>query len=459
MKNILYLLIFASFSCFAQQKPKPQSKPNVPIIKDDPKPNVPLLTDADDDLLPIHPNEPKPSELLDVVSAQAEAPKTPPNAGTHIHENLGLQSNFSFNKRIGFMAASPDGDMVGHFFLNTKNGYALLPYNSVEKISEGEVNQILTPFSELITYTKGPEGSFVMKMSSKVSSQANHDWISKEESKNFFTTFKKTGKVGSLGARNQFKSVEYVGKDDKGKTIYVYLAASPDIKIDTRNTHSLTGFFGLGYVASPSKRTYLIIGISGAEGSAFMTSIENASYSFAGKNYKPVGEMAAAQYAENLPDLQAGMAEELKRINEEEDPQLRQLMMEQFKQLENLYKKVDSDMKDFSKSSDVNDMPLLKDSDNPKAIAEHYDMQIKTLQISIRQAELRIRDALKAENYKAAQHYTCMKNCYLIELNRIQKAKAEHLQIMNQYKNNEEKRDEKIRQLMETNGQPKPCNC
>lgn len=70
-----------------------------------------------------------------------------------------------------------------------------------------------------------------------------------------------------------------------------------------------------------------------------MTSIENASYSFAGKNYKPVGEMAAAQYAENLPDLQAGMAEELKRINEEEDPQLRQLMMEQFKQLENLYKK------------------------------------------------------------------------------------------------------------------------
>lgn len=459
MKNILYFLIFASFSCFAQQKPKPKPKPNVPIIKDDPKPNVPLLTDADDDLLPIHPNEPKPNELLDVVSAQAEAPKTPPNAGTHIHENLGLQSNFSFNKKIGFTVSSPDGNMVGHFFLNTKNGYSLLPYNSIKKTAEGEVNQILTPFSELITYTKAPEGSFVMKMSSKESSEANHDWISKEGSKKFFTTFKKTGKVSSLGGKNQFKSVEYVGKDDEGKTIYVYLAASPDIKIDTRNTHSLTGHFGLGYVASPSKRTYLVTGISGAEGSVFMTYIVNASYSFSGKNYKPMGEMAGAQYAENIPDMQASMAEAMKQINEEEDPQTRQLMMEQFKQLQNLNKKVDSDMKDFSKSSDLNDMPLLKDSDNPKAIAEHYDMQITSLQISIRQAELRIKDALKAENYKAVQTYTCMKNCYLNELNRLQKLKTEHIRIVNQYKNDEEKRDEKIRQLMETHGQPKPCNC
>jgi hypothetical protein len=334
-----------------------------------------------------------------------------------------------------------------------------LPYNSIEKTAEGDVNQILTPFSEIISYAKTPEGSFVSKMSSKESSEANHDWISKEESKKFFSTFKKTGKVSSLGGKKQFKSVEYVGKDDNGKTIYVYLAASPDIKIDTRKTHSLTGHFGLGYVASPSKRTYLITGISGAEGSVFMTYIENASHSFSGKNYKPMGEMVGAKYAENIPDMQASMAEEMKRINEEEDPQTKQLMMEQFKQLENLYKKMDSDMKDFSKSSDINDMPLLKDSDNPKATAEYYDMQITTLQISIRQAELNIKDAQKAEDYKAVQTYTCMRNCYLKELNRLQKLKAEHIQILNQYKKDEEKRDEKIRQLMETQGQPSPCNC
>lgn len=457
MKKIVYLLLCTSVFGLAQQKPK--SKANVPSSNEKIKPNVPLLNDADD-LLPIVVNEPSQNELFEVVSAQVTMPKTP-NAGTTIYEKLSIQSNFTFNKKVGFMVASSEGDMVGHFFLNTKNGYSLLPHEALSEMakSDGEINQIMSPFSEFFQYIISSEGNFVMKMSSDISSESNHVWISKEGSKKFFSTFKKTGKIIKLGGQKQFKSIEYSGKDENGKTIYVYLAAAPDIRIDTRKTYSLTGHWGLGYIASPSKRTYMITGIKGGDAGIFMTYIENASHSFSGKIYQPMGERIGTAIEEKMPEIEASMAEAIAQANAEEDPKLRQLMLEQIKQMQNLNSKTLSNAKDFSKSSDVKDVPFNNDVNDPKATADFYDIQIVAREQSIREVELGLIEAQKSNDIKRINQYSCTKNCYITERNRLQKVKTEHLNILNKYKNDEDKRDEKINQLMQTDGTPKACEC
>ena len=359
------------------------------------------------------------------------------------------------------MVASSEGDMVGHFFFNTKNGYAFLPHEALSETvqGDGELNQILSPFTEFFQYTKSSEGNFVMKMSSNISSESNHDWISKESSKKFFSTFKKTGKSIKLGGQKQFKSIEYQGKDDDGKTMYVYLAASPDIRIDTRKTFSLTGHWGLGYIASPSKRTYLITGIKGGDMGIFMTYIENTSHTFSGKNYTPMGEMVESAIQEKMPEMEAAMAEALAQANAEEDPKLRQLMLEQIKQMENLKKRTTTKAETFAHTSDINDIPYVSDVNDPKATADFYDMQIMAREQTIREVELSLAEAQKSNDNKMINRYLCTKNCYITERNRLQKVKAEHIKILNQYKNDDEQREERINQLMETQGIPKACEC
>lgn len=460
MKKILFLsFICFSLASFAQQKPK--SKTNVSIIKENPKTNVPILTDADADLLPITSNEPTENELLDIVSSQNNATIKTFNAGTNVYDKIGLQSTFTFNKKVGFMVASSEGDMVGHFFFNTKNGYALLPHEALSEMvqGDGELNQILSPFTEFFQYTKSSEGNFVMKMSSNISSESNHDWISKESSKKFFSTFKKTGNSIKLGGQKQFKSIEYQGKDDDGKTMYVYLAAAPDIRIDTRKTFSLTGHWGLGYIASPSKRTYLITGIKGGDMGIFMTYIENTSHTFSGKNYTPMGEMVESAIQEKMPEMEAAMAEALAQANAEEDPKLRQLMLEQIKQMENLKKRTTTKAETFAHTSDINDLPYVSDVNDPKATADFYDMQIMAREQTIREVELSLAEAQIGSDSKVINRLICTKNCFTTELNRLQKVKAEHIKILNQYKNDDEQRDERINQLMETQGIPKACEC
>ncbi len=452
------MVLFLAFSCglIAQKKPKT----NVPIIKENPPTKLPTINDADFDLLPITANEPNVNDLLDIVPSQTTVIKTP-NAGTNIYDKLGLQNNFTFNKKVGFMVTSSDGDMVGHFFLNTKNGYSLLPHEALSEIvkGDGELNQIMTPFIEFFQYTKSSEGNYAMKMSSNQSSEANHDWISKENSKKFFTTFKKTGNSIKLGSQKQFKSAEYKGKDDDGKTNFVYITAANDIRIDTKKTHSLTGHWCLGYIASPSKRTYLITGIKGNGASIFMTYIENASYTFLGKNYKPVGDMMASAMQENKLETEASMTQAIAQANAEKDPKLRQFMLDQINQLKKVQQNTNKKATTFGQSSDLKDMPFLSEVNNPKATADYYDMLITTREQTIREAELSLAEAQKHNNNKAIATYTCSKNCYITELNRLQKVKAEHIKILNQFKNDDEKRDEKLNQLMQTQGIPKACDC
>ena len=68
-------------------------------------------------------------------------------------------------------------------------------------------------------------------------------------------------------------------------------------------------------------------------------------------------------------------------------------------------------------------------------------------------------EAQKNNDATAIKRHNCLITCTKNEKTRLEKVKAEHIKIINQYKNDDEKRDEKINQLMETQGQPKPCNC
>ena len=412
MKKILLLILCLSFSGFAQQKSKTKAKPktNIPLIKDKPKTTVPILTDTDE-LLEIKSNEPNPNDLLD-ISLSVPKPKTP-NAGQQIYNEIGLNGDFTFNKKIGFSVNAPEGNIVSYFYFNTKNGYSMLDWKGIKAMlsenPEGEMTQIKNANNDFYQYIKSSEGNFVMKAGSK-QSMVVHDIQTEMLSKEFFKTFKKTGnKVGKVGG-NKYPRVEYSGTFE-GKKMSIWLSNPQDVLLDTKFTHSLSGYWGLGFIASPSGTTYMITGIVGDGASIFMNYIENATVSFSGKGYKPMGEMTGGN---------AGA---------------------------------------FSQTSDIQDLPFVDQINNSDATANYYDIMINALNQSIAEHQSGLNEAQKNNDTKATKRYNCLISCTKNEKTRLEKVKAEHIKIINQYKNDDEKRDEKINQLMETQGMPKPCNC
>ena len=239
MKKIFYISVLClSTLALAQQK----RKTNVSEIKEKPKTNVPLLSDADD-LLDIKSNEPNQNDLLDITIAISQ-PKIP-NAGQQVFNEIGLNGNFTFNKKIGFMVNSSEGDMVSYFYLNTKNGYSMLDNNALKEMAngemEGEMTQIKNANNDFFQYIKSPEGNYVMKMGSG-QSMVLHDIQTGMLSKQFFKTFKKTGnKVGKVGG-NKYPRVEYSGIFE-GEKMSIWLSNPQDILIDTKYTFSISGYW------------------------------------------------------------------------------------------------------------------------------------------------------------------------------------------------------------------------
>ncbi|PZO30225.1 MAG: hypothetical protein DCF13_04015 [Flavobacteriaceae bacterium] len=410
MKKIILLILCLSVSGFAQQKIKAKPKSNIPLIKDQPKTNVPILTDADE-LLVIKSNEPNPDDLLDITVAIPK-PKTP-NAGQSITNEIGLNGEFTFNKKIGFSVNAPEGDLVSYFYFNTKNGYAMQDWKGIKAMltenPEGEMTQIKNANNDFYQYIKSSEGNFVMKAGSG-QSMVVHDIQTEMLSKEFFKTFKKTGnKMGKVGG-NKYPRVEYSGTFE-GKKMFIWLSNPEDVLLDTKFTHSLSGYWGLGFIASPSGTTYMITGIVGDGASIFMNYIENANVSFSGKGYKPVGEMTGGN---------AGA---------------------------------------FSQTSDIQDLPFVDQVNNADATANYYDMMISLVNQSIAEHQSGLKEAQKNNDATAIKRHNCLITCTKNEKTRLEKVKEEHIKIINQYKNDDEKRDEKINQLMETQGIPKPCSC
>jgi hypothetical protein len=457
MKKILLIsFLCLSIISFAQQKPK--SKTNVPIIKDKPKTNVPILNDADE-LLDVKSNEPNPNDLLDITFSFPK-PKVP-NAGQLVNNEIGLNGNFSFNKKVGFSVNSPEGNFVSYFYLNTKNGNALMDWKGFKEMItenvEGEMTQIKTANNDFYQYIKSSEGNFVMKMGSG-QSMVVHDIQTGMLSKQFFKTFRKTGnKLGIVGG-NKYPRVEYSGIFE-GKKMSIWLSDPKEILIDTKFTYSISGYWGLGFIASPSGKTYMITGIEGEGVSIFMNYIENTSTNFSGKGYKPMGEMMGQAMAQNSAEINAAMQQMYAEANAEKDPKLKQLKLQQIKQTEKLMQNTKANATTFSQTNDLQDAPFVKDAISEDATGNYYNMMLTGLDQSIREHQLGLKEAQENNDAKSIKRYNCLINCTLNEKNRLEKVKAEHIRILNQYKNDEDKRDEKLNQLMETQGLPKACNC
>lgn len=468
IKKILFLSFLGlSTLSFAQQKPKSKTnvpiikdkpKTNVPVLEDNPKTNVPILTDADE-LLDVKSNEPDPNDLLDVTVAIPK-PKTP-NAGQSVYNEIGLNGSFTFNKKIGFSVHSTEGDLVSYFYLNTKNGYAMLDWNGIKEMlrenPEGEMTQIKNANNDFYQYIKSSEGNFAMKMGSG-QSMVVHDIQTGMLSQQFFKTFKKTGnKVGKVGG-NKYPRVEYSGTYE-GKKMSIWLSNPQEILIDTKFTYSISGYWGLGFIASTTGKTYMITGIVGDGVSIFMNYIENATTSFSGKGYKPMGEMMGQAMAQNSAEMKAAMEQMYAEANAEEDLKLKKLKLQQIKQAEQLMQNTKSNATTFSQTSDVQDAPFVKDGNSEDAISNYYSILLTGLDQSIREHELGLQEAQKNNDAKAIKSYSCLISCTKTERIRLEKVKTEHVKILKQYENNEEVRDEKVNQLLQNQGQLQPCNC
>jgi len=458
MKKIVVLILCLSISGFAQQKSKAKPKTNIPLIIDKPKPAVPILTDTDE-LLEIKSNEPNPNDLLD-ITVSIPKPNTP-NAGQSVYNEIGLNGEFTFNKKIGFSVNSPEGDLVSYFYLNTKNGNSMMDWKGLKEMLtetvEGEMTQIKNSNNDFYQYTKSSEGNFAMKMGSG-QSMVVHDLQTGMLSKQFFKTFKKTGnKVGKVGG-NKYPRVKYSGVFE-GKKMSIWLSHPQEILIDTKFTYSISGYWGLGFIASPTGKTYMITGIEGEGVSIFMNYIENTSANFSGKGYKPMGEMMGQAMAQNSVEMNAAMQQMYAEANAEEDPKLKQLKLQQIEQTEKLLKNANSNATNFSQTSDLQDAPFVKDANSEDAMVNYYNMMLTSLDQSFREHQLGLKEAQENNDAKSTNRYTCLINCTSNEKNRLEKVKAQHIKILSQYKNDEEKRDEKINQLMETQGMPMACEC
>lgn len=388
-------------------------------------------------------------------------PTITPNAGKDFGKEIPLQGTFTFNKKVGFMVNSPEGDMVSYFYLNTKNGYAMQDHKALSEMASmeegGEINQVKTANNDFYQYVKSSEGNFAMKMGSQQSMVLN-DLETKELSKTFFKTFKKTGaKVGRTGG-NKYPRVEYSGTFE-GKKMSIWLSSSQDVMLDTRFTSALVGYWGLGFIASPSGKTYMITGIEGSGASIFMTYIENSTFSFSGAGYKPMGDVLGAGGSIGKNEMNASLAAMYEEIAKEEDPQKRALMMEQVKNAEKLMKGTTADLENFQKSSDFSDLPSVKQINNPDATAQYYDMLLLQIDEAILEHKKALRSHEQSGYAIGIRRSNCLIKCTEAERNRLQKLKSNHIKILNDYKNDEEKRDAKVNELLERSGTPAACNC
>lgn len=397
--------------------------------------------------------------MLD-ITVTIPKPKTP-NAGQSIYNEIGLNGAFSFNKKIGFSVNSNEGDFVSYFYLNTKNGYAMLDWKGIKVMltenPEGEMTQIKNANNDFYQYIKSSEGNFVMKIGSG-QSMVVHDIQTGMLSKQFFKTFKKTGnKVGKVGG-NKYPRVEYSGTYE-GQKMSIWLSDAQDVLIDTKFTYAISGYWGLGFIASPSGKTYMITGITGEGISIFMNYIENTTVSFSGKGYKPMGEMMGQAIAQ----MQGNSSEEIiamqQAINEEKDPTLKALKQKEFEMYKKQMAKLQKDAAQFGETSEMTDLPYVKDANQEKPTADYYDIMILMTDQSIREHQLGLKEAQENNDTKSIKRYNCLIKCVSNEKNRLESVKNQHIKILQQFKNNEELRDEKINQLMQTQGIPKACEC
>ena len=322
-----------------------------------------------------------------------------------------------------------------------QNGYAMMDDNGIKKMVnenyEGEMTQIMTSTSDFYQFTKSSAGHSSMKLGGK-----NENLLASTQkiSKDFFTNFKKTG--AKKRWYGNVDSEEYHGIDQEGLRSSIWLSCPGAITVDKKVTYALTGFSGLGYVVNPQGETFLVTAIEGKDAKIRLLNIEDQNAIFSGKNYKPLGAMMAKAIGEN------------------------QIKMNQNTTSENQYGKamLDQMMKQNNKFSETSDVQDLASTALPKSEgfnSNQYNYIISGLEQSRKEIENQIAqlDKNQSDYKKQLSNLNCLKNCANSEKSRYEKVKIEHLALLSQYKNDDEKRDEKVSVLLQEFYTTVPCSC
>ena len=185
-------------------------------------------------------------------------------------------------KKIAFNGNGEGYSGTGYFFLNIQSDEAYMPNDAFKQMGweHGEggdfvIDQFIrNNVIETYTIAEGKKYYSVVDMGSHL----QQDKLNEDR---FKTDFKKTGKTRKYDGNND---VEYVGKDDEGRTISVWLTPSRDVCLP-KGKFDMVGFYNLGYF-SVDGITYLITELSGPNFHLKVTGISDGSYSFNPAGYK-----------------------------------------------------------------------------------------------------------------------------------------------------------------------------
>ena len=397
------------------------------------------------------------AEIIDLGFPDSQRPKTP-NAGTKVLEaRKPLDAKFDFDRKIEFRITGKGTNYNSWFYLNLKEGYSMMDTPGLKKISPEswesgmEMNQITDPDYVMYSYVKNKDGKFAMKLGDE-SQAIITDMKSEFQSEEFFSNFKKTGKVLEKGKDGvPFKRAEYKGFSE-GKPVSVWLADAQDVKIDTKKISHVTGHMGLGYVASPNGKTYLVCGTETDGVAVFITGITKENKSFSGAGYQPIGgKVMAGQNIQS--EMNTALAEMQKAIDEEKDPQKKQLMIKQMKINSEMMEGTAGNLGRFENSSNIYEVTSSNYED------EFYESMLNNYKTEYREYELSLKKDIGPDETKRIK---CEMSCNLIKQNRIERLQSETKSIRNQYKNDTDKADELINSLIQgatAELLANPCEC
>jgi hypothetical protein len=364
-----------------------------------------------------------------------------PNAGQQANIKIGLNGNFTFTTKFTFSMQSSEGNYTTHFYFNINNGYSLMDNEAMKKITSenygGEFDQIMTSYADFYQYTKSPEGNFSMKLGGKTDDILAS---TKKASIDFFKKFKKTGAIKRMYGDSD--SEEYKGIDEEGNESSIWLSCSGSISVDKKVTYALTGFSGLGYVVNPAGETFLVTAIEGSGVQIKLINIEKQNASFSGKMYTPMGDMMGQAVSQN----QQEMNESAENENQHGQAMLEQMVMQN---------------KKFTQTSDLQDLASTELPKSEEFTSNQYNYLILGLEQSVKDIQKEIAELNKSQSdyKKRLSDLNCAKNCALSEKARYEKLKNQHLALLIQYKDDDEKREEKVGSLLQDFHTTLPCKC
>ena len=189
-------------------------------------------------------------------------------------------------KKITFSFIGEENSGTTFFYLNIKKDEAFMPEEAFVMMGMPSVDADGGKVSiNQFIKRKGYIDNYVVSGGKKVHSKIDMtSTINAEQEKlnyqRFSNDFTKTG--NSRKFQNETE-LEYIGKDDNGSQINIWLVKSTDVCIPS-DKFDIVGFYNLGYFSIDGE-TYLITELSGSNFQLKVTSLENAEYIFDTSGY------------------------------------------------------------------------------------------------------------------------------------------------------------------------------